>query len=420
MTGRSPSHAPRGADPSFTTERRSLGVGEAPEACTGVVTPVHSAICGTTDDFRGSTEDLSEGDLRALGVDTLAVVADVGPEVVAALRARSGRRLMVGPDGRVEADQVRIGSIPGTYDPNLWVQVLEENELSSSRLKVEGSAHRHILGHNVHGAPRSIVGCARYLIRSAERWLGVELPSWELWRLTRVDLTEVYDCGSEEGAFEAYKGLSEGLRKSTALRSAPRDYGTTCYAGKGFKAYLKGAEVRRHRPLWTTPESHLQLVDRASSLVRLETEYRQREIGRLTQVRLEELNEKLLKEAARRRIANYTRLGDDGMKVVRTIEEVAARLQAVYTPQTAAVLLGTWLKLTTLGETATRQAYSARTFYRHIRQLKDASCSWQGTDVMRIECRSALPDGFAFSPRSAFALVGEDPAVSHALAYAAA
>jgi hypothetical protein len=258
------------------------------------------------------------------------------------------------------------------------------------------------------------------LISRAGEWLGVELPFWSLWRLSRVDLTEVYDCGTEEGAYEAYKGLSEGLRKSTALRSAPRDFGTACYAGHGFKAYLKGAEVAKHRPLWCSPSRHVELVRRASSLVRLETEYRQREIARITHTRLAELDEKKLKEAARRRIASYTRLGEDGMKVVRTIEEVSARLQALYPPQTAAVLLGTWLKLTTLGETSTRQAYTNRTYYRHLRQLRDAACSWQGTDVMRIELKSALPDGFAFSPRSAFAVVGEDPAVTLALASAAA
>jgi hypothetical protein len=130
------------------------------------------------------------------------------------------------------------------------------------------------------------------------------------------------------------------------------------------------------------------------------------------------LDERPLKEAARRRIARYTRLGIQGMETVRTIEEVTHRLQSLYAPQTAASVLGTWFRLTTLGESGTRKILTKPTYYRHLKLLRDAAISWQGTDVMRIELKSALPKGFCFSPTSPWAVRGEDPRVTAALAAA--
>lgn len=392
----------------------------AKTGCTGIVIPVHSLTCET---FRFSEDDDENhqngrvvADIGALAVDTLAVTAEVPAHVIDRLRELSGRRLMIGPGNVLEADRVRIGNIPGTYDPNLWIQPLSDNELAPNRIKIEGSVHRHILGHNIKGGPTSILLCAKYLINQASQWLGSTLPSWENWKLTRVDLTELYDCGSEDGAYEAWNGLAEGLRKSSSLRTLPRNYGTTIYAGLGFKAYLKAPEVKKHKPSWCDTQDHVQLIHEASNLVRLETTYRQREISRLSPVCLESLDELELKFAARRRIAKYTRLGEQGMETVRTIEQVTRRLESLYPPQTAASLIGTWLRLTTLGESVTRDQYKKPTYYRHLKQLRDASVSWQGTDVMRIELVTALPAGFCFSPTSPWAVRGEDPKVTAALA----
>lgn len=386
------------------------------------VTPLQSLICETLAPFEALLEAVetvvTEGELGALAVDTLAVTVAVGPEVIQRLSELAGRRVFIGPGNAFEGESVRIGNIPGTYDPNLWIQPFAENLLAPTRIKVEGSAHRHILGHNIKGGPISILASARYLISQAEAWLGVKLPAWPEWKLTRVDLTEVYDCGSEDGAHEAWKGLAEGIRQSSALRDHPRNYGTTIYAGRGFKAYLKSAEVRKHKPAWCDTAHHLQFIHEASNLVRLETTYSQQHITRLTEASLGNLDEDPLKQAARRRIARYTRLGTQGMETVRTIEQVAKRLESLYAPQTAAAVLGTWFRLTTLGESGTRKLLTKPTYYRHLKLLRDAAVSWQGTDVMRIELKSALPPGFCFSPTSPWAVRGEDPRVTVALAAA--
>lgn len=395
---------------------------EAEKLWSATVTPLQSLTYETFPTFDGSDDvgerALAEGDLGALAVDTLAVTVGVGPEVIQRLSDLAGRRVFIGPGNTFEGDSVRIGNIPGTYDPNLWIQPFSENALAPTRIKIEGSAHRHILGHNIKGGPMSVLGSARYLISQAEAWLGVALPAWPEWKLTRVDLTEVYDCGSEEGANEAWQGLAEGIRHSSALRDFPRNYGSTVYAGRGFKAYLKAAEVRKHKPAWCDTAHHLQFIHEASNLVRLETTYRQQHITRLTEASLGSLDERPLKEAARRRIARYTRLGIQGMETVRTIEQVAKRLEGLYAPQTAAALLGTWFRLTTLGESGTRKLLTKPTYYRHLKLLRDAAVSWQGTDVMRIELKSALPPGFCFSPTSPWAVRGEDPRVTAALAAA--
>lgn len=344
-------------------------------------------------------------------VDTVAVCLPVGPEMAALLASKTGRLLRVGADGDVEWDQPRIGSLPGTYDPNLWVQFSERGDRV---LRIEGSVHRHILGHNVHGGPREVVPCARYMIDVCRRWLGVDLPSWEQWRLQRLDLAWVFDAGTEDAAYDFLREMATAWQTTTAARSAPRSFGSTVYVGS-VKIYMKGPELAKHPPKWASKADHRRLMSEAVSKVRFEVTYKRRDIERLTYSRLSALDQRPIIESAVAKMLRFGRTTEESVHTVRTIDAVQARLSERYSSARAAALMGTWFKLTTIGEQSTRDSMSRPTYFRHVKELKAAGVAWTGTDVIRLKVRG-LPDDFALSPFSPYCVGGVDPHVSRVLA----
>lgn len=346
-------------------------------------------------------------------VDTLSLVCPVDEGLIAVLAAVSGRRLLLSADGAIERDTPRIGSLPGSYDPNLWVQPWSID--GKPALRLEGSAHRHILGHNVYGGPLCPIKAGRYMIGVLGRYLGVPVPDWTSWSFQRIDLAWVFDAGSEDAALAFMVETGRSLHTTTAARSLPRSFGTCHYLNRS-KLYMKGPELRKHMPEHLTKSQRHELMREAASLLRFEVTFHRRDIARLTFTNLESLDLEPLIRQAHEKLNTFNRTTDDAMQTVRTTASVQARLHDLYSPGKASALMGTWFKLTTLGEAATRSNMSNRSYYRHLAELKTAGVAWTGTDIVRIHSL-AFPEDFSLSLSSRYLVrSGEHPQVSEVLA----
>jgi hypothetical protein len=178
---------------------------------------------------------------------------------------------------------------------------------------------------------------------------------------------------------------------------------------------MKGPEVRKNVPQWTSKAQHRQLVELASSKLRFEVTFNKRDIERQTFSKLDSLDLEPLIRQAHEQLQRFTRTTDSAMRQVRTTTSVQARLQDLYPPARASALMGTWFKLTTLGEAATRSSMSRPSYYRHVSELKKASISWTGTDVVRIQAL-AFPEDFCLSMSSPYLdRSGVHPRVSETL-----
>lgn len=76
--------------------------------------------------------------------------------------------------------------------------------------------------------------------------------------------------------------------------------------------------------------------------------------------------------------------------------------------------MGTWFKLTTLGEQSTKSGMPRATYFRHVAELRAAGVSWSGTDVMRLQVRD-LPEDFSLSAWSPYVVRGQAPEVARVL-----
>lgn len=270
------------------------------------------------------------------------------------------------------------------------------------RLRVDGSVHKAMLGHNVFGGPEDLRAACFWLVARLERVLGVSLPPADVWEVHRADWAEVFDLGSPEAVEEYLRGLG-GVRfpRRTVARwghesvSVP---GTSTTV----RLYAKGPEFARHdyvrvrRFLGDRGVAELQAV--ADRCVRVEVEARRKlkdDFGCWPMV--SDLETDYLVRLYDREVERLLRESEETVEIVRTHQAVSQRLFEVYSSRLATVLFGTWLQFAALGEDVAREHMPRATYFRHRRLLQDAGVSWQGADVCVVQRPSAVPADF--SPR---------------------
>lgn len=360
---------------------------------------------------------------------------ELAQEVHRHLRTRLG---VYNADGTVEYEFVS-GSLPGSFASSIAVNVVRQEWVSTPRLggrghdvaprecepflKIEGSVHKALLGHNVEGGPLDVAAASKWFIADVARRLELELPAPNDWCYDRADWAEAFDLG-DYAICEAY---IHALGLARYPRRKPRRYGDECVFFPGtttaFKVYHKGPEFSKHgyRTIAGSVEGAVslsqQLQARANSLLRFESSIKAKKliadhdgqrprVGQLVASYLERVHE--------RETLRVVREGKAAMETVRKNTDVSRRLYEVYEQRLAGVLYGTWLQLSALGEGEVRSRLARPTFYRQRKQLQDAGISWNGSDVVIRE--SIIPADFSPVRSDRRRLSAEDPRITAALA----
>jgi II/X family phage/plasmid replication protein len=321
--------------------------------------------------------------------------------------------------------EITTASLTGSYDNKISIKV-QENEYdgigaltpSKPYITLEASVHKALLGHNVYGGPRHIQQACEYLIKLVEKLIQVKLPLYNEWSLVRCDVAEVYELPSFEAVQEWFKGLNAA---DYPRRSVTR-YGLSGIYAQGstttLKFYHKGVEFSKHdRPrlkrIWDDDKiSTLQIY--ANKAIRCECEIKSRKLkydfGHLPLVG--EVSDQYINNVHDVEVKRFLKEGVKMMILVSNAHEVKERLYSIYKPALAGILLGTWYQLTTLGEDSVKKSMSKPSYYRHMKQLKDACVSWHCTDVILESKHSLIPKGFSPVRNDPRRIIGEAPEVS--------
>lgn len=308
------------------------------------------------------------------------------------------------------------GSLEGSWSSSVSVNVLRNEFLETWCLEgkggpgspvgeyppylvVEGSVHKAMIGHNVTGGPCSLRPSIAWFVADVEKRLGVALPSWDSWRIMRIDVSEVYDLGSYEAVAQYLHGLGlarfprrKAIRYTDECVMFPSNVSTLKFYHKGPEFAKNGYKVVV-KALSQNMAEKIQRV--ANNLLRVECSIKSRKLNELYgrtgtagQAALDAL-EAILD----RNVGTVLKEAEHDMETVRTTEEVEARLREVYEARLAMVLFGTWLRLAASGESHVRNNMAKVTYYRHRKQLAEAGIAWDATDVY-IREQSFIPAGF--------------------------
>jgi len=306
--------------------------------------------------------------------------------------------------------QITTGSLEGSYDSRISIKVMREEWKAVHKaqpikveckpyLYVEGSVHKALLGHNVQGGPKSFIPSCRWMVSLVEDLIGGQpLPDADMWEVRRVDTAEVFLLPSFDLVQEWFRGTNTA---DYPRRSVTR-YGLSGIYAQGstsvLKFYHKGPEFQKHdrRRLvkFMDSEKIFNLQEIANRTIRVELEIKTRKLeydfGHSPLVR--EVTEDYLNGLLDKEVQRFLKEGAVEMKLVRNAVDVEKRLFSTYKPQLAGTLLGTWFKLSTLGEDYVKKSMTKPTFYRQRKQLVDAGISWKGTDVVLKKESSELDD----------------------------
>ncbi len=283
--------------------------------------------------------------------------------------------------------QVTSGDLVGSYDSRLSIRIV-----NGQQVKISGSVHKFILGHNCFGGPKDIKACCRYLVQLARKRLDMELPPWDAWEAMRVDITHVFNLGSIENVREYLRQM----RGCTYPRRQPRNYGLFGFYFPGssttLKAYNKGPEFRSHdKPrllkaikmnsgILNLTEKHIDLLEELSNrLIRFEVEVRKRKLQYdKKSCKCGELEDKYFDDVYQTEVLKVLKEGQSEMEVVRDLSDVKMRLRAIYGKRKANNLFNVWSRIQLEGEEKVKSEVSRMQFYRYKKEFAVAGVSLAG------------------------------------------
>ena len=285
--------------------------------------------------------------------------------------------------------------LEGSYGSSLSVRVGSGLKYGFSKLgyyiEIEGSYHKVVKGYNSHDGYYDLKFIASSLIKLIELSYNVKLATIDFWYLQRCDIAICYDLDNQENVKSYINSLS---RCQYPRRNVKFYYDESLYLSgttTTLKIYNKMLEFKKHdiKKFYNDKfkiEDYLRTIQ---GFIRFECEikkkllislYKEKHI-KIVNIKYEELRKIWSEE-----FMKLLKIIDRDLKVVRGREEVKERLYSLYNPDKANRLYNFYCAIQLNGLIDVKEYTSLRTYYRYIKELKEASIDFsQSYKVEEIE-----------------------------------
>ena len=279
--------------------------------------------------------------------------------------------------------RVTTGFLDGSYDSRLSIRQVEGN-----KIRVSGSVHKFILGHNCFGGPVDIKKCCRYLVILVQKRLKVELPPWDCWEVGRVDVAHVFNLGE----YQTVCDYLRSMRSTVYPRRNCHTYGLeTVYfpgASSTLKFYNKGIEFTNHdksrllklKDVNIYNKDNIDLLEKlCMQLLRVEVEVRRRKM-KYDKVSLKcaDLEDAYFTGCYVKEVSKVLKEGRSCLEIVRDIEGVKDRLGRFYTKRKANNLFNVWSRIQLEGIDVVKNSYCRSNWYYLTKSFSECGISLQG------------------------------------------
>lgn len=280
-----------------------------------------------------------------------------------------GHVVSIKPSGEIDWQVEKRLQVRGSHDSSIQIRS-EHKDHSCSHIRLDGNPVKFLQGHNVWGScdlVGLIVSCLWDILPKVLP--PDEVKSFDyLWittlcgKLTRLDLTNMYDLGNSQRALSWLRAASDSA--NLKHRGKGQFSGDTLYWGKGsrrwtLKMYCKGLELLAHKPKQVSPDhpQYLESVtDFANKALRVELVLRGMELTKLGLSSVQDWNEPQFDDVYTSYLSGLE--FSQNMKVVseiKNLEKLPSRLRSV-------ALL--WSEGHDL-----REFYSRAQWYRHKKDI---------------------------------------------------
>lgn len=294
--------------------------------------------------------------------------------------------------------------LKGTYDSSIRINInrtrwISRYDLSSRQniavkedcqpfLRIELSLHKFFLGHNIYGGSNDLNYQVKKFIYFLESEFQVELPSYSLYTVRRLDFAKVYNLG------ENISDFFEGFSNVYYPRRRVRKYDNTGLYFPGsyttLKLYNKYVEFKKHDKKrlrhFLSPNEIKELENKARGILRVEVEFKSRKLKDMYNElpKVKDINIKDFENHFNVELMRIFKVGKDKMKLYNNSTDVERVLKSKYGTGSN-VLIATWYRLTIFGYDKVKNDTAKSTFYRHIKKLRDAGVSWNHTDIIKTD-----------------------------------
>lgn len=282
-----------------------------------------------------------------------------------------GHVVSIKPGGEIDWQVEKRLQVRGSHDSSIQIRS-EHKDHSCSHIRLDGNPVKFLQGHNVWGSCDlvGLIVCCLYDILPKVLPADEIRPFDYLWittlcgKLTRLDLTNMYDLGNSQRALSWLRAASDSA--NLKHRGKGQFSGDTLYWGKGsrrwtLKMYCKGLELLAHKPRQFSPDhpQYLESVtDFANKALRVELVLRGMELTKLGLSSVQDWNEPQFDDVYTSYLSGLE--FSQNMKIVseiKNLEKLPSRLRSV-------ALL--WSEGHDL-----REFYSRAQWYRHKKDIME-------------------------------------------------
>jgi II/X family phage/plasmid replication protein len=388
---------------------------------------------------------------KLMGLDTVRIKSPyMARQIVDQIKAKGESYCRVSNDTGTLLWEITRTNLRGSFDSRIMVKPMYEDcqksksgkpewHPSQPYLIVECSLPKAFNGQNIYGVEENLQDACERLRSLLEKLLQVQLPHTSKWTVQRVDWAENFRL-----SYQAVQEFIEGIHHVAYPRRKMQKYSNESVFAPGttttVKLYHKGPEFEKNdskrlyhvlsdlyrqiKPKeaavdWPYQQARKKIAalrrlanDRLRAEVEIHAEKFDADFGHKPKVC--EVTTDYLCAVFDKDMGKLLREGATANQIVRNSQAVCDRLYARYSPELAGLLHGFWLMLSRHGENDARKRTARSSFYRRMKQLKDAGISWLATDMQLIERQGQkLPADFSpvrANPRRCNSLVRERPA----------
>ena len=315
-------------------------------------------------------------------IDTIKIYAEIDKTIHDKIQSMSIVKTSI--DNMTQEKQYEIinDHLEGSFDSRLSVKVDCGAKYQFANLgfciEIEGSYHKITRGYNSHNGFYDLESIAKSLIQFVELSYNIDLPEFENWYLQRADIAICFDLKTQGNVINYINSLSRCNypRRKIKFFNDESLYlsGTTTT----LKIYNKLLEFKKHdlKKFNNTNFNLFEYLEKIKGFVRFECEIKKKTLLKITNktkhVNITNINYEILKSVWSEEFMKLLQFIKKDLDVVRTREEVAHRLNDIYKPAKANLLFNFYCAIQLNGVTDIKKLYSSTTYYRNIKELKNA------------------------------------------------
>ena len=283
--------------------------------------------------------------------------------------------------------QITIDNLEGSFSSSLYCRVYDRGDKygfsNDCVIVIEGSVHKLVYGQNAYNGFTDLEVVVLYLKGLVENAYDIKLPDYKFWYIQRVDIAKCFDLYTQDRVCNYINCLSN----LDFPRRTLKYYKDSCIYFTGttttLKIYNKFLEFKVHdrMKLMKSDFDVLSHEKKIFGLVRFECEIKKKKLlsifenlygAKMLNVRCCDFNYEILEKVWIEEFMKVLKVNYSDLKKVSDKETVKRRLNKVYGTSYGSVLYSFYLALVVDGCKDVRSNTPKTTYYRKLKELKDA------------------------------------------------